>query len=82
MNRLLSLLTYITTNSNQAGGLPLGIIVLTVILSPLVVLLLATILGKPKSNKVTGLFLAWLALVFCVFIGAVYALSYITSLFI
>jgi hypothetical protein len=60
----------------------LGQIVLIVIISPVVILLLATILGKPRSMKVTGLFLTWLALVFCVFVGAVYGLSFITGLFI
>ena len=82
MSRLLALLTYVASSQSQANGMSLGQVVLIVIMSPVIVLLLATFLGKPRSMKVTGLFLAWLALVFCVFIGAVYALSFITGLFI
>lgn len=82
MSRLLALLTYVASSSSRASGMSLGQIVLIVIISPVVILLLATFLGKPRSMKVTGLFLAWLALVFCVFIGAVYGLSFITGLFI
>lgn len=82
MGRLLALLTYVASSPSQANGLQLGQIVLLVIMLPVIILLLATTLGKPRSMKVTGLFLAWLALVFSVFIGAVYALSFITGLFI
>jgi hypothetical protein len=82
MGRLLALLTYVASSQSRPSGMPLGLIVLVVILSPVIVLLLATLLGKPRSMKVTGLFLAWLALVFCVFVGAVYGLSFITGLFI
>ncbi|MBC8224671.1 hypothetical protein H8E65_08790 [Candidatus Bathyarchaeota archaeon] len=82
MSRLLALLMYVASNQSQANGLSLGQVVLIVIISPVIVLLLATLLGKPRSMKVTGLFLAWLAFVFSVFIGAVYALSFITGLFI
>lgn len=82
MGRLLALLTYVASSPSQANGMQLGQIVLLVIMLPVIILLLATTLGKPRSMKVTGLFLAWLALVFSVFIGAVYALSFITGLFI
>jgi hypothetical protein len=82
MSRLLALLTYVASSPSRGGGISLGQIVLIVIISPVVILLLATILGKPRSMKVTGLFLTWLALVFCVFVGAVYGLSFITGLFI
>ena len=82
MGRLLALLTDVASSPIRASSMPLGLIVLIVIISPVVVLLLATLLGKPRSMKVTGLFLAWLALVFGVFVGAVYGLSFITGLFI
>jgi hypothetical protein len=82
MSRLLALLNNVVSGARLESGMPLGLIVLIVIISPVIVLLLATLLGKPRSMKVTGLFLAWLALVFCVFIGAVYGLSFITGLFI
>ena len=82
MSRLLALLMYVASSQSQTSGMPLGHVVLIVILSPVVILLLATLLGKPRSMKVTSLFLAWLALIFAVFVGAVYGLSFITSLFI
>lgn len=82
MISLLALLSHIASGPSRASGMPLGLVVLVVIISPVVVLLLATLLGRPRSGKVTGLFLAWLALVFCVFVGAVYGLSFITGLFI
>ena len=82
MSRLTALLNYVASGATPESGMPLGLIVLIVIISPVIVLLLATLMGKPRSMKVTGLFLAWLALVFCVFIGAVYTLSFITGLFI
>ena len=82
MSRLLALLMNVASSPSQANGLLLGHVVLIVIFSPVVILLLAALLGKPRSIKVTGLFLAWLTLIFCVFIGAVYGLSFITGLFI
>ena len=67
--------------AQQTNGMPLGYIVLIVVESPVLILLLATLLGKPKKMKVSMLFMAWLAIVFAVFIVAVYALSFITGFF-
>ena len=82
MSKILALLTNVASSPSGTGGMSLGQIVLIVIISPVIILLLATLLGKPRSSKVTGLFLAWLALIFCVFIVAIYGLSFITGLFI
>ncbi len=84
MSELLSLMVGLIgslVGANQTNGMPLGYIVLIVVESPVIILILATLLGKPRKMKVTGLFLAWLGMVFAVFIIAVYALSYITGLF-
>jgi hypothetical protein len=67
--------------AQQTNGMPLGYIVLIVVESPVLILLLAALLGKPRKVKVSMLFIAWLAMVFAVFIVAVYALSFITALF-
>jgi len=64
MSRLLALLMNIASSQSQTSSMPLGHIVLIVILSPVVILLLAALLGKPRSRKVTGLFLVWLTLIF------------------
>lgn len=85
MNELLSLMVGLVgslVDANGTNGIPLGYVVLVVILSPVVVLMLATLLGKPRKMKVTGLFIAWLGMVFTVFIGAVYVLSFLTGMFI
>jgi hypothetical protein len=68
-------------SAQQTNGMPLGYIVLIVVESPVLILLLAALLGKPRKVKVSMLFMAWLAMVFVVFIVAVYALSFITGLF-
>ena len=84
MSELLSLMVSLIgslVGANQTNGMPLGYIVLIVVESPVLILLLAALLGKPRKVKVSMLFMAWLAMVFAVFIVAVYALSFITALF-
>lgn len=84
MSELLSLMAGLIGNlvgAHQNNGIPLGYIVLIVVESPVLILLLATLLGKPRKIKVSMLFIAWLAMVFVVFIVAVYALSFITGRF-
>jgi hypothetical protein len=78
---LLSFCLSLPSSAKGQNGTPLGIIVLIVIESPVIVLLLAALLGRPRRMRVTQLFLGWLLLIFLVFIGAVFALSYITHLF-
>ncbi len=84
MSELLLLMISLVSSlvgANQTNGMPLGYIVLIVVESPVLILLLATLLGKPRKMKVSMLFISWLAMVFTVFIVAVYALSFITGLF-
>ncbi|UCD44236.1 MAG: hypothetical protein JSV27_08855 [Candidatus Bathyarchaeota archaeon] len=85
MNELLTalslLLNFVSEHATNQKGTPLGTVVLIVIESPVVILLLATLLGRPRRMKVTGLFLGWLVMVFLVFLGAIYALSFITGTF-
>jgi hypothetical protein len=74
---------FISSSEVPATGdpLPLGYIVIGVIATPVVVLLLASLLGRPRSRKITSLFLGWLAMMFTAFVGAVFLLSYFLSLF-
>ncbi|TEU10184.1 hypothetical protein E3J20_04695 [Candidatus Bathyarchaeota archaeon] len=84
MSELLSLMVSLIgslVSAQQTNGMPLGYIVLIVVESPVLILLLAALLGKPRKMKVSMLFMAWLAMVFVVFIVSVYALSFITGLF-
>ncbi len=78
---LLSFYLSMSSSTQGQNGMPLGIVVLIIIESPVIVLLLAALLGRPRRTRVTVLFLSWLLLIFIVFIGAVYGLSYITHLF-
>ncbi len=84
MSELLSLMVSLIgslVSAQQTNGMPLGYIVLIVVESPVLILILATLLGKPRKMKVSMLFMTWLAMVFVVFIVSVYALSFITGLF-
>jgi len=81
LSLMVSLIGSLVSAQPQTNGMPLGYIVLIVVESPVLILLLAALLGKPRKMKVSMLFMAWLAMVFTVFIVAVYALSFITGLF-
>jgi hypothetical protein len=63
------------------NGLTMGLIILLVIEAPVVILILASFLGKPRRLKVTGLFLGWLLLMFGAFLGAVYFLGLVLGFF-
>lgn len=62
-------------------GRPLGLIVVGIIELPVLILFLAALLGKPRSTKITSLFVGWVFLMFGAFIGTVYFLSYVLGFF-
>jgi len=62
-------------------GRPLGLIVVGIIELPVVILFLAALLGKPRSTKITSLFVGWVFLMFGAFVGAVYFLSFVLGVF-
>jgi hypothetical protein len=62
-------------------GRPLGLVVVGIIELPVVILFLAALIGKPRSTKITSLFIGWVFLMFSVFIGAVFFLSYLLGIF-
>lgn len=62
-------------------GRPLGLIVVGIIELPVLILFLAALLGKPRSTKITSLFVGWVFLMFGAFVGAVYLLSYVLGVF-
>ena len=64
-----------------SGPLPLGYIVVGIIEMPVVILLLATFLGKPRQPKITSVFIGFIAMMVIVFIGAVFGLSYLLGIF-
>jgi hypothetical protein len=67
--------------TNDGNGLPLGYLVIGIIALPVIVLISASLLGKPKSFKITTLFLGWLFMMLCVFIVSVFGLSFLLGIF-
>ena len=68
-------------NGHGSGPLPLGLLVVGIIEAPVVILLLATFLGKPRQPKITGVFVGFIAMMVIIFIGAVFGLSYLLGIF-
>ena len=64
-----------------SGPLPLGYIVVGIIETPVLILLLATLLGKPRQPKITGVFITFIAMMVIIFISAVFGLSYLLGIF-
>lgn len=87
MNQAIVLLAQALLNvASEATGhgsvpLPLGIIVVGIIEAPVVILLLATFLGKPRQPKITRVFIGFIAMMVIAFIGAVFGLSYLLGVF-
>lgn len=69
------------TTEHASRTLPLGYLVVGIIEAPVLILLLATILGKPRQPKITGVFLGFIAMMVIIFIGAVFGLSYLLGIF-
>ena len=70
-----------TATDHGTGSLPLGYIVVGIIEAPVIILLLATLLGKPRQPKITGVFIGFIAMMVVLFIGAVFGLSYLLGIF-
>lgn len=86
MNSIILGLAQVLLNIAQEGAiresqLPLGYLVVGIIETPVVILLLATLLGKPRQPKITGVFVSFIAMMVIIFIGAVFTLSYILGTF-
>ncbi|MCW4051033.1 MAG: hypothetical protein NWE89_15005 [Candidatus Bathyarchaeota archaeon] len=62
-------------------GRPLGYLVIGIIEFPVVILFLAALLGKPRSTKITSLFVGWIFMMLIVFICAVFGLSWLLGIF-
>ena len=71
----------VESTGHGSGPLPLGIIVVGIIEAPVLILLLATFLGKPRQPKITSVFIGFIAMMVLVFTGAVFGLSYLLGIF-
>ena len=78
---LLRLFSSAVQSVASQNGLSMGLIILPIIEMPVLILILASVTGRPRRLKVTGLFLGWLFLMFAVFLGAIYVLGLILGLF-
>ena len=87
MNKAIILLAQALLNvateasGHGSGPLPLGVLVVGIIEAPVLILLLATFLGKPRQPKITSVFVGFIAMMVIVFIGAVFGLSYLLGIF-
>ena len=61
--------------------LPLGYLVVGIIMAPVVILIVATLVGKPRQPKITTVFFVFIAMMIVVFIGAVFGLSALLGIF-
>ena len=69
------------TTNHVNNSLPFGYLVVGIIEAPVLILLLATILGKPRQPKITGVFVGFIVMMVIVFISAVFGLSYLLGIF-
>jgi len=63
------------------GQSMLGYLILSIIISPVIILLLASVLGKPRKTKITVLFLGFIVFMLGAFITITYVLSFFTGFF-
>jgi uncharacterized membrane protein YeaQ/YmgE (transglycosylase-associated protein family) len=85
-NMLISLAQSLLNVTSEASGhgtgpLPLGLIVVGIIEAPVLILLLATFLGKPRQPKITGVFVSFMGMMVILFIASVFGLSYLLGIF-
>ena len=75
--------TYImkVTSETPKGISNLGYIILGVIVSPVIDLLMMSLLCKPRKMSITIIFLSFLVFMLAMFITITYALSFFTSFF-
>ena len=81
VNLVQTLLNIAQEGAIRESQLPLGYLVVGIIEAPVLILLLATFLGKPRQPKITGIFVSFIVMMVILFIGAVFGLSYLLGLF-
>ena len=70
-----------SSTGRRVAPLPLGYLVVGIIMAPVVILIIATLVGKPRQPKITTVFFAFIAMMIVVFIGAVFGLSALLGIF-
>jgi len=70
-----------SSTGGHVAPLPLGYLVVGIIMAPVVILIIATLVGKPRQPKITTVFFAFITMMIVVFIGAVFGLSALLGIF-
>ncbi len=82
---ILGLVQTLMNVASSAGGhpapLPLGYLVIGIIEAPVLILIIAILVGKPRQPKITMVFFGFIAMMIAVFIGAVFGLSALLGIF-
>lgn len=82
---LLGLVQALMNVASSTGGhpapLPLGYLVIGIIMAPVLILIIAALVGKPRQPKITMVFFGFIAMMIVVFIGAVFGLSALLGIF-
>jgi hypothetical protein len=76
-----SMMNVASSSSGHSAPLPLGYLVVGIIMAPVVILIIATLVGEPRQSKITTVFFAFIAMMIVVFIGAVFGLSALLGIF-
>ena len=70
-----------SSNGGHPAPIPLGYLVIGIIMAPVVILITAALVGKPRQPKITMIFFGFIAMMIAVFIGAVFGLSALLGIF-
>jgi len=70
-----AMMNVVSSTGGHVAPLPLGYLVIGIIMAPVVILIIASLVGKPRQPKITTVFFAFIAMMIVVFIGAVFGLS-------
>ena len=76
-----AMMNVVSSTGGRVAPLPLGYLVVGIIMAPVVILIIATLVGKPRQPKITTVFFAFIAMMIVVFIGAVFGLSALLGIF-
>ena len=76
-----ALMNVVSSAVGYSAPLPLGYLVIGIIEAPVLILIIATLVGKPRQPKITTVFFGFIAMMIVIFISAVFGLSAILGIF-
>ncbi len=79
---LVNLAVSVAQNLTPAPGMSnIGYLIISIIISPAIILILAALLGKPREPRIVAIFLLLVFGMYAVFIAVTYLLGLVTSIF-